>query len=96
MTILLTIVVTAVTQVVKMFTRMFGVSKDVATYIVYALLFVLVFLFTGAQQFPALMEKILFFGTVLTGSIGTYELFLNKTGLDSAFKNLVDIKRDVK
>jgi len=93
MTILLTLIITGVTQAVKLVSRMFGVSKQVSTMLVYGLLFVLVFLFTAAQQFPKLAEQILFFGTVLTGSIGTYELLLNKTGLDSLFKNSLEIKR---
>lgn len=91
---LISILVAGVTQAIKLIARMFGVSKQIATKITFFVIFLLAILFTIGQQFAWFSgEQIQFLLAIVTGAIGSYEVFLKKTGLDSIFKNAMEIER---
>lgn len=94
---LISILVTGVSQAIKLIARMFGVSKQIATKITFFVIFALAILFTIGQQFAWFsMDQVKFLFAIITGAIGSYELFLNKTGLDGLFKDMMEIERGEK
>ena len=88
------IALTCFVQCTKLISRLLGISKEAATSISFLVLFGLAILFTTGQQLEWLSAKQLaFLVAIIGGSIGNYELFLNKTGLDSVMKNLMNVER---
>jgi magnesium-transporting ATPase (P-type) len=94
LTFLLSILAAGIAQSTKLIMRMFKVTKVVATKIVFAVLFVLCVAFTLMQQFQLFSgEQLTALITMFTTAIGSYELFLNKTGLDGVMKDALEVKR---
>ncbi|MCK5867710.1 MAG: hypothetical protein KAG14_04860 [Mycoplasmataceae bacterium] len=96
-TLILAIVVVAINQLVKILIRVLGVSKAFAKMIVLAFGFILSCMFTLLQQkgviSPQMITQVVAF--FLT-TIGTYEMVLNKLGIDSWLKDAFAIERNNK
>lgn len=94
---LISILVACISQAVKIISRTLGVTKEIATRITFLVIFLLAVLFTAGQNFQWFSsEQIQFILAILTGAIGNYELFLNKTGLDSVMKDMMELERGSK
>lgn len=91
LTLILSLVVTGINQSIKLIMRYLGATKEMATDIVLLFGFTLSVLFTILQNYGFFStEQILSVITIFTASIGNYELFLKKIGIDSYLKGLVD------
>jgi len=93
-TILLSIAVTAINQVTKLLMRFLGVTKKVATIILFLVGFIFCFLYTYMMSTGMLTKEIIAsIVTMFMSSVGMYQLFINKSGLDDWMKDALELER---
>ena len=91
---LIGVLVSGINQTIKLIMRFFGITKETAKKVVFFIMFILVLLFTLAQEYNLVSwETLTHFGAIFTTAVGFYELVLNKTGLDGWMKDSLEINR---